>query len=142
MKNDCFLPAKILLPKNCDYEKWAVIACDQFTSDLEYWETLREFIGDGKSTLNLVLPEIFLDENAEDFVKLNFDGSVKQNGLASGGFVVRNHLGSILDMDGLLFGTQTPIMSEALSLRARVKRCKNLGFRNVIIEGDSKIIID
>ena len=60
MKNDCFLPAEILLPKDVDMEKWSVVAVDQFTGDPDYWENLKKFVGDEKSTLNLVLPEIFL----------------------------------------------------------------------------------
>lgn len=54
----------ILLPKD-NWEKWAVIACDQHTQDLEYWKRVEEFIGDVPSTLNLIYPEIYLplDEN-------------------------------------------------------------------------------
>lgn len=41
-------------------EKWSVIACDQHTSEPEYWEELRKNIGDEPSTLNMILPEAFL----------------------------------------------------------------------------------
>ncbi|MBO4594432.1 MAG: DUF1015 domain-containing protein [Clostridia bacterium] len=61
MRNDCFLPAEILLPHDIDMQKWAVVAVDQFTGDFSYWENLKAFVGDGKSTLNLVLPEIYLN---------------------------------------------------------------------------------
>ena len=57
--------AKILLPKNCDMSKWACIACDQFTSEKDYWEQLEKFIGDDKSTLRLTLPEIYLEDDAD-----------------------------------------------------------------------------
>lgn len=55
---------RILLPKD-NWEKWAVIACDQHTQDLEYWKRVEEFIGDAPSTFNLIYPEIYLplDEN-------------------------------------------------------------------------------
>jgi len=55
---------RILLPKD-NWEKWAVIACDQHTQDPEYWKRVEEFIGDAPSTLNLIYPEIYLplDEN-------------------------------------------------------------------------------
>jgi uncharacterized protein (DUF1015 family) len=55
---------RILLPKD-NWEKWAVIACDQHTQDLEYWKRVEEFVGDTPSTLNLIYPEIYLplDEN-------------------------------------------------------------------------------
>lgn len=56
-----FYPANILLPKNIDMEKWAVVACDQFTSQPEYWEAVEEFVGDAPSTLRLILPEARLN---------------------------------------------------------------------------------
>lgn len=56
MKNH-FRATNILLPQNCSYEKWAVIACDQFTSQPEYWKNVKDFVGDAPSTLNLFFPE-------------------------------------------------------------------------------------
>ena len=59
----CFLPADILLPDAAaDFEKWAVVACDQFTSQPEYWRKAAEIVGDAPSTLNLVYPEAYLAE--------------------------------------------------------------------------------
>ena len=49
----------ILLPKD-NWEKWAVIACDQHTQDMEYWKRVEEFIGNTPSTFNLIYPEIYL----------------------------------------------------------------------------------
>ena len=60
-----FLPADILLPEK-DFEKYAVIACDQFTSDESYWEETKENAGTSVSALNLVLPEIYLGKNEEE----------------------------------------------------------------------------
>lgn len=58
-----FKSADILLPKQgIDMEKWAVIACDQFTSELEYWEETKKIVGDAPSTLNLILPEVYLED--------------------------------------------------------------------------------
>ena len=58
--------ADILLPKeSIDLEKWAVIACDQYTSQPEYWQKVREFVGDAPSTLNMILPEVYLGTPAE-----------------------------------------------------------------------------
>jgi len=54
---------KILFP-NCDLSKWACVACDQFTSQEEYWEDVEKYIGDNPSTLNLMMPEAWL--NRED----------------------------------------------------------------------------
>ncbi|MFZ3070022.1 MAG: DUF1015 domain-containing protein [Anaerolineaceae bacterium] len=52
---------KILLPvKSVDHTKWAVIACDQFTSQPEYWQEVGDFVGDAPSTLHMILPEVWL----------------------------------------------------------------------------------
>lgn len=54
---------KILIPeKSVDMQKWAVVACDQFTSEPKYWQQLEKFVGDCPSTLKLTLPEIFLSD--------------------------------------------------------------------------------
>ena len=55
-----FTGADILLPKNQDFSKWAVIACDQFTSQPEYWDAVREEVGQAPSTLHMILPEVML----------------------------------------------------------------------------------
>jgi hypothetical protein len=53
---------EIQLPRaGTDLTKWAVIACDQFTSEPDYWRQVRELVGEAPSTLNLVLPEIELE---------------------------------------------------------------------------------
>ena len=52
-----FYPADILLPKGQDMTKWAVVACDQFTSEPEYWQAVEQQVGDAPSTLRLILPE-------------------------------------------------------------------------------------
>ena len=53
---------QILFPrKGVDLSNWAVVACDQFTSQPEYWEELYRIVGDDPSTLHLVLPEVYLE---------------------------------------------------------------------------------
>ena len=64
-----FAPANILLPKNVNFEKWAVIACDQFTSQPEYWKRVRENVGEAVSTLNLVFPEAELNVDRAERIK-------------------------------------------------------------------------
>ena len=54
---NAFLPADILLPRDVPMEKWAVIACDQFTSDQAYWDRVRANAAGSPSTINLILPE-------------------------------------------------------------------------------------
>lgn len=68
-----FNRADILLP---DFEKisgtkWACIACDQYTSEPQYWENAKEEVGDSPSTLNLILPEVYLSETEERLGKIN-----------------------------------------------------------------------
>ena len=69
MKGDhimnAFLPADILLPQVENMEKWAVIACDQFSSNPAYWERVRANAGDAPSTINLILPEAELGTEQE-----------------------------------------------------------------------------
>ena len=48
---NCFLPAEILLPRVEEITKWAVIACDQFTSQPAYWDAVRRCAGSAPSTL-------------------------------------------------------------------------------------------
>ena len=66
-----FNPADILLPKK-DFENWAVVACDQYTSEPEYWHAVEEKVGDKPSTLHLILPEIYLsNDNSERVNAIN-----------------------------------------------------------------------
>ncbi len=58
---------EILLPAgHVDLEKWAVIACDQFTSQPEYWNKVQEQVGDAPSTLHMILPEVYLGTPKEE----------------------------------------------------------------------------
>ena len=66
-----FNKADILLPKGIDMNKWSVVACDQFTSEPEYWAEVENLIGDTPSSYNLVLPEIYLEnDDVEDRIKI------------------------------------------------------------------------
>ena len=60
----------ILLPKKgVDMTAWAVIACDQFTSQIDYWEDLEELVGDKPSTLRMMFPEAYLGKvEAKEFI--------------------------------------------------------------------------
>lgn len=60
-----FLPADVLLPKK-DIEKWSVIACDQYSSEPEYWKKAEDIVGDSFSSLKIILPEAYLGENDEE----------------------------------------------------------------------------
>jgi hypothetical protein len=72
MKN-CFFAADIMLP---NFEKisgtgWAVIACDQHTSEPEYWKEAEKIICGNPSTLELILPEVYLEETEKRVPKIN-----------------------------------------------------------------------
>lgn len=61
--------AKIMIPnKKIDYKKWAVIACDQYSSEPEYWDRVKKEVEDSPSTLNLVFPECYLDKGNDDSI--------------------------------------------------------------------------
>lgn len=62
---DIFRPADILLPDltRIDGTRWSTVACDQYTSQPDYWERVRRFVGDAPSTLRLMLPEIDLGQS-------------------------------------------------------------------------------
>lgn len=65
--NRAFYPADILLPKKgTDMSRWSVIACDQFTSEPEYWEETEKIVGEAPSTLRMILPEVYLDGPQEE----------------------------------------------------------------------------
>jgi hypothetical protein len=59
------IPQVCLPKKGTDLTKWAVIACDQFTSEPEYWQEVEKIVGKAPSTYNLVLPEVFLEKPVE-----------------------------------------------------------------------------
>jgi len=64
-----FSPADILLPKD-NFDKWSVIACDQFTSRPDYWEEAKNISNGFPSTINLIFPEAFLD-TADKYETIN-----------------------------------------------------------------------
>ena len=69
LKNLPFSAADILLPKSSP-EKWAVIACDQFTSEPEYWSDAENTVKDSPSALKIILPEVYLnDPDVDKYIK-------------------------------------------------------------------------
>ena len=54
---------EIMLPnKQVDLKKWAVVACDQYTSQPSYWRSVEEYVSDSPSTLHMILPEVYLED--------------------------------------------------------------------------------
>jgi hypothetical protein len=60
------IPLIYLPKKGTNLTKWAVIACDQFTSQPEYWQEVEALVGDKPSTYNLILPEVYLEKPGEE----------------------------------------------------------------------------
>lgn len=95
-----FKSADILLPdfSSCDGKRWAVIACDQHTGEPEYWESAKE-IADGRpSTLELILPEVYLGESESRIPEINrkMDEYLKS--------VLREKSGSMIYLERTLAG--------------------------------------
>lgn len=59
------IPTTYLPNDRIDHSRWAVIACDQYTSQPEYWEKVANYVGDAPSTLHLILPEVYLGTSVE-----------------------------------------------------------------------------
>lgn len=67
-------PSRFFLPQNVDMQKWSIIACDQFTAQPEYWRRLDALVGDAPSTLRMILPEVYLQD---DDVQARIDAAVR-----------------------------------------------------------------
>lgn len=72
MEKICFGAAEIFLPDfgKTDGSKWSVVACDQYTSEPNYWNDVETNVGDAPSTLNLMLPELYLGESEARIPKI------------------------------------------------------------------------
>ena len=74
-----FKAPDILLPSDrIDAKKWAVVACDQYTSQPEYWESLSEEIGDEPSTLRLIFPEVYLETGDKKAIISSINENMKK----------------------------------------------------------------
>lgn len=108
---------RILMPgKNIPMDKWAVVACDQYTSELDYWEDVENFIEQSPSTFNLIYPECYLEEsNPEKRIKkinLNMDNYLKE------GILVENEPAFFLVKRSTGTGTPRYGLMVALDLEA------------------------
>jgi hypothetical protein len=70
---------QVYLPRpGTDLQKWAVIACDQFTSEPEYWHDVEKIVGDAPSTLHLTFPEVHLEKAGGGERIRNIQASMKK----------------------------------------------------------------
>ena len=142
----CFYPAQILLPSKQDMERWAVVACDQFTSEPDYWENVDRLVGDAPSTLRLILPEVYLkapdvderirriDETMTDYLErgvfARYDEALVYVERRQSDGRVRHGLVGMVDLDcydyrpgsdALIRATEATV-TERIPPRARVRR--------------------
>ncbi len=163
-----FKRGNILLPKNTDMTKWSVVACDQYTSEPEYWSDVERIVGNNPSTLNLTLPEIYLEENDvdkrieninsnmkklldEDFFKEYEDSMIYLERTGQDGKVREGVMG-IVDLEGYNYeaGSQTPIRAtektviERIPPRVKIRENAPLELPHImiLIDDDKKDIIE
>ena len=163
-----FKRGNILLPKDTDMTKWSVIACDQYTSEPEYWDDVEKIVGNNPSTLNLTLPEIYLEEsdveerikkinlNMEELVNSDFFNEYKDSMIylertgADG--KVREGLIGIVDLEDYSYekGSQTLIRAtektviERIPPRVKVRENASLELPHImiLIDDEKKEIIE
>lgn len=155
-----FRPCELLLPGPCDMGRWSVVACDQFSSQPEYWDALDEAVGGAPSTLRLMLPEAYLEskDQLEQAEKIN---AKMREYLASGVFravpdsyvyiertlssgAVRRGLVGVLDLEAYDYshGSRSPIrategtIEERLPPRVRVRRDAPLEMPHIMVFAD------
>ena len=160
--------ADILLPKSADMTRWAVIACDQFTSDAAYWQRVRQFAGEEKSTIHMILPEADLGtvEESTAISRINdtMDAYLKEEvfrrypdsyiyverTLLSG--AVRPGLVGVVDLESYDYhpGSLSPVRAtektvlERIPPRQRVRRDAALEFPHVLMlcDDDEKRLLE
>lgn len=163
-----FKRGNILLPKNTDMTKWSVVACDQYTSEPEYWNDVEKIVGDAPSTLKLTLPEIYLeDENVseriakinsnmkalldEDFFNEYKDSMIYLERTQSDG-KIREGLIGVVDLEAYSYekGAETPIRAtektviERIPPRVKIRENAPLELPHImiLIDDDKKQIIE
>ena len=147
---------ELLLPAaQVDPAAWACVACDQFTSQPEYWREAEALVGDRPSALKLILPEAMLADSAARIPRIHTE---MRNALANGtlapgvsdGFVLvqretesgtRCGLVALLDLEGYDYraGSQTPVRAtegtilERIPPRLNVRRGAALELSHVLL---------
>ncbi len=130
--------ADILLPQNCDMTKWSVVACDQFSSQPEYWAALEQANAGVPSTLHLMFPEAYL-ETRDQFAEAEKINAEMERYLAEGVFrtlpasyvyiertlhggEVRRGLLGVLDLDAYDYskGSASPIRATEGTIESRL----------------------
>lgn len=71
-------PFDILLPDVAEPEKFAVVSCDQFTSQRDYWKKLADYVGEAPSALRLIFPEVYLEDGDDDARIASINAAMKE----------------------------------------------------------------
>lgn len=83
------IPTVLLPKKGTDMTKWSVVACDQYTSQPEYWAEVEKIVGDNPSTLKMTFPEVYLEDgdSEERIAQINstMEKYIKENILEAHG---------------------------------------------------------
>lgn len=157
-----FRSCNILLPNVQDMEKWAVVACDQFSSQEEYWQALDEQIGSAPSALRLMLPEAYL-EKRDQFKEAETINATMQSYLENGVFktvedsyiyvertlpdgTLRRGIVGALDLDEYDYskGSASPVrategtIEERLPPRVRIREGAALEMPHIMVFVDDK----
>lgn len=154
--------ADILLPKNESMATWSTVACDQFTSEPEYWKQVEELVGGKPSTLHLMLPEAWLETEKADGAEERIAASMQEYlntdvfKVLKDSFIylertqpdgrVRRGLVCALDLEGYDFraGSASPIrategtVEERLPPRVRVRQGAVLEMPHVMVLMDDR----
>lgn len=164
-----FKPADILLPnEKTDMQTWSVVACDQYTSEPEYWNDVNRIVGDNISTLNMILPEIYLTNDNVDS-KIENIHKTMDNYLSSDIFneyrnsyiyieriqsdgKIRQGLVGMIDLEEYDYseGSTSSVRAteatvvERIPPRIKVRRCANLELPHImiLIDDEKKTVIE
>lgn len=135
--NSCFRSTDILLPKkDINMNTWSVVACDQYTSEEDYWKEVESLVKDQPSTLNIIYPEVYLgkDDNRIQRIQNEMLSYVNNNILEKrikNGFVLvertldvgtRLGLVGVIDLEAYDFtpGTSAPIRATEGTIQSRI----------------------
>jgi len=160
-------PCNILIPNlNADISKWAVVACDQYTSEEKYWKDLSEYVDNEPSALDLIFPEVYLNKidvekkikdinnNMEKLLKNNFFSEYKKSYV----FVEREtstgiRLGLVgaIDLEAYdynkfdtLIRASEKTVKERLPIRVKIRENAKLELSHIVllIDDKKKILLD
>ncbi len=154
-------PCNILIPNlNADISKWAVVACDQYTSEEKYWKDLSEYVDNEPSALNLIFPEVYLNKidvekkikdinnNMDKLLKNNFFSEYKKSYVlvereTSTG--IRLGLVAAIDLeaydynrDDTLIRASEKTVKERLPIRVKIRENAKLELSHIVLLIDDK----